>query len=376
MQAAARLWTTAMMVAASLLLGDNGDDPPRPASPDQQGPGAVFEIVDVDQDGLLDVYSTGLNAAAQDPNQAQAPFSFVYELLGAGPDDTLGATLTPLDPALRAQLQLPEGQGVVVGSLASGGPADQVGLKPNDILLSLDGAPLAEPADLPKRLKECGEKDVTLNLLRNGKPAQLRVRPQYRVTFVPAEEEKPKFYIGVQTTPADATLRAHLELPEDTGLVVNDVAADSPAQKAGLQKGDILLQIDHHPLPNTETLAGVIQEFQGKATELKILRAGKPRTVQITPAPRPKEAHQANVDQTLHARLRAHQLFQPHAFQNLYVPRQPQMLIQPGSSPRWLNPVQQAQNTNPQQIESLSKQVEELRKAVEDLKAELQKRNR
>src|SRR3954468_7632634 len=52
-------------------------------------------------------------------------------------DELLGATLQPISDALRAQLALPAGEGLLVASLRSDGPSAQAGLKQNDILLAL-----------------------------------------------------------------------------------------------------------------------------------------------------------------------------------------------------------------------------------------------
>lgn len=201
--------------------------------------------------------------------------------------DILGLTMAPADRALRAQLDLPEGQGVVVASVASGGPAEQVGLRTNDILLTLDGKPIGQPEQLGEHLKAAGEKAVELTLIRGGKPMTIRVRPQARVTFAPAEPEAPEFFIGVSVDPVDATLRSHLaDLPEGRGLVVTEVVDASPASAAGVRPGDILLSFGDTPLDTLETLSTEVQGRGGKATTLTLVRAGKATTLEVTPRPR------------------------------------------------------------------------------------------
>src|SRR5260221_1738331 len=61
-------------------------------------------------------------------------------------DENLGATLQPISDALRAQLDLPSGQCLLVASLRADGPGALAGLKRDDILLSLADKPLAAAA--------------------------------------------------------------------------------------------------------------------------------------------------------------------------------------------------------------------------------------
>jgi membrane-associated protease RseP (regulator of RpoE activity) len=295
--------------------------------------------------------------------------NLVYELIG-GQDDGLGMTLANLDPALRAQLKLPDGQGILVSAVAPGGPADRVGIKPNDILLALWGKPLAEPGDLTKRLKDAAAKPGPLTLIRSGKGMDIQVTAHTRVTLAPVEPEAPSFYLGVQTTPADATLRAHLDLPGDTGLVVNEVVEDTPAEKAGVKAGDILLKLGNHPLPDTETLSAMIQATGGKPAKLTLLRGGQSQDVEFTPQPRPK-AETTRAEAVYHLGVAP----QGQAFW-AGSPDQP-------NSSRWVAGFQpymswRAGDTMPRamegdRLEALGKQVEELRKAVEELKDALKK---
>jgi membrane-associated protease RseP (regulator of RpoE activity) len=201
-------------------------------------------------------------------------------------DEPLGATLQPVGDVLRAQLDLPAGQGLLVASLRDDGPSAQAGLKQNDILLSLADKPLAAADDLPKQLRAAGEAAVPLKVLRAGKPVTLQVRPVYRVTLGPAGERKTEYYFGVSIEPADEALRAQLALPTGQGVVVTEVVAGSPAEKAGVKKYDLVLALADKPIDKPETLAQQVQVARDKPTTLRILRAGKTIILPITGAVR------------------------------------------------------------------------------------------
>jgi hypothetical protein len=179
----------------------------------------------------------------------------------------------------------------VVSALADGGPAASSGLKQNDILLAFADTPLIEAADLPKQLKAVGEKDVPLKLLRAGKPLTIRIRPIARMILGPAAPEKVDYFIGVSASPPDDVLRAHVELPAGQGLLVTEVVPESPAERAGVKKFDILLKLNDKPLDRTETLSAQVQAVAGKPAKLFIYRGGKPIDITVKPEPRKTAAH-------------------------------------------------------------------------------------
>jgi membrane-associated protease RseP (regulator of RpoE activity) len=218
-----------------------------------------------------------------------------WRLVAQSANDDVGGDLTPVDASLRAQLSLPQGQGLVVTNVAPEGRAAKVGLKANDILLTLAGTSLAQPNDFLNVLKEKttgahGNDSIELAYLRGGKPATVKIKAEVRVSLAAAAEEKPDFYIGTPSTPLDDTFRAHLDIPAGTGLVVGEVAEGTPAVKAGVKYGDILLAFAGEPLPDVESLRAKIQATGPHPAKLQVLRAGKSMTLTITPEVRKPES--------------------------------------------------------------------------------------
>ncbi len=220
-----------------------------------------------------------------------------WQRFGSRGLDGVGADLTPADDAVRAQLKLTEGQGLVVTGVADGGPAAKAGLKVNDILLTLDEKPLARAEDLLGHLKNVSlthpeKTKIALRLLRDGTPTRIFVKPEVRVILGSANEPQPSYFIGTPANPIDETLRVHLGLPEGHGLVVsNEPEKGSPAVKAGIKKNDILLSFDGQLLKDVETLRAQIQAAGPKSAKVEVIRAGKPLTVDVTPEPRKASDH-------------------------------------------------------------------------------------
>ena len=95
------------------------------------------------------------------------------------------------------------------------------------------------------------------------------------------------YYIGVSVVPVDRTLRSHLKLAKDQGVVVTDVVKDSPAAKAGFLKHDVLLSAGEKPLGKLDDLRKAVTASAGKPLSIKLLRSGKRQTLNVTPEKRP-----------------------------------------------------------------------------------------
>jgi len=203
-------------------------------------------------------------------------------------------SLASADDALRDHLKLPNGQGLVVTALDGNSPAAHAGIQLNDVLLRLGETPLGKPEDLDESLRKAGENPVSLALIRGGSQRVIQVQPQIRVTLGPAQPKaaRHQYWIGVSVSAIGPALRSQLEIPTNSGLIVNEVVNDSPAAKAGVKVHDILLELDGKPLSDPGKLAEAVQLHGEKPIVAKFIRAGqnKSSSVLLTPAQRKTEA--------------------------------------------------------------------------------------
>lgn len=112
-----------------------------------------------------------------------------------------------------------------VKSLQVGSPAAEAGIKPGDVLVKVDGAPVGDPLFLPERLRRLAGKTVTLTILRDGKTLDVQVTPRQ-----PLEFEEPGREGDPQTAPEIGIAYAVTNR-------VSEVAAGSPAAKANIVAG-------------------------------------------------------------------------------------------------------------------------------------------
>ncbi len=111
----------------------------------------------------------------------------------------------------------------------------------------------------------------------------LATEAQAQVPFGSGPSEE--YFIGVQCSPVPEFVRRHF-LENQPGLLVQEVVPESPAAKAGIESGAVLLRVGDQPLRSTQELRRAIQQSQGKPLTLLIWQKGKKQEVQVTPAKR------------------------------------------------------------------------------------------
>ena len=90
-------------------------------------------------------------------------------------------------------------------------------------------------------------------------------------------------FLGVGVENVTPALASHLAIPEGEGLLVEHVAADSPAAKAGIQRHDVLMRVGDQKLLSAEQFVKLIhQQKPGEKCSLELMRQGKKDNVEVT----------------------------------------------------------------------------------------------
>lgn len=139
--------------------------PEQPSAP--AGDGAVR--ADLDNDGFVDLFISNVSQQPAGPTPPQVLSNY-----------WIGIDGTPVDDAFRSQLELPEGQGLLINQVVDDSPAAKAGLKQHDILISCHDASIAQIGDLAKILDEKKGTLLPLKLVRAGKRMIIEVTPQRR----------------------------------------------------------------------------------------------------------------------------------------------------------------------------------------------------
>jgi serine protease Do len=94
-------------------------------------------------------------------------------------------------------------------------------------------------------------------------------------------------FLGVTIQNLDADLARALGLTENSGVLIGDVSPDSPAEHAGLRRGDVVVAVDGHDVKSTGEFRNLIAAAGAKSVELQVLRNGRRERIraELTVAP-------------------------------------------------------------------------------------------
>jgi len=90
------------------------------------------------------------------------------------------------------------------------------------------------------------------------------------------------FNIGMRVQTLDDDIAKYYKLSTSKGVMINQIIDKTPADKAGLKSGDIILKIDDYNITNEQTLISIFQEFRtGQVVKIKVLRDNKELTLKM-----------------------------------------------------------------------------------------------
>jgi len=165
----------------------------------------------------------------------------------------LGVYIAAVDKATMQALSLKDKHGALVRQVEHGSAAEKAGIKPGDVIISLDGKKLQHMHDLPARVARHKPGDmVRVGLIRSGKAMMIVVKVDKMVdkTSKTSEDSEKQAKLGLLLQSLDADLAKKLHIRVKQGVVVEQVQRGSAAAFAGIERGDVIFQVNRHPVGN------------------------------------------------------------------------------------------------------------------------------
>lgn len=202
----------------------------------------------------------------------------------------LGVMIQPLTADMAQSLGLKDTQGVIVSSVAAGSAADHAGVKAGDVLKSFNGQAVTDMNSLRNRVAETKPgTTATLVVVRDGSEKTLSVKldelSRTTARRDDADPEADKTALGVAVAPLTPQLAERAGLPKDAhGLVVQNVDPDSRAADAGIQRGDILREVNRQPVRSVEDLRAAVKRTTDRPALILVQRGDRSLFVTVKPA--------------------------------------------------------------------------------------------
>jgi len=187
-------------------------------------------------------------------------------------------------------LGLPDKKGAFVLDVSEDTPAARAGIKADDVICKVNGNIVENDSDLKEQISDIEPgRAVTLEVWRDGAPMELQVElEEFPEESMLTPKEVSEDILGLRTQPLTDGLRERLGLePELTGVIVSEVDFNSPADKAGIRAGDIVVRVGKEPVKTVEDFRRVMKEQAqpGASVLIRLYRGEEIPTVAVLKVP-------------------------------------------------------------------------------------------
>ena len=192
----------------------------------------------------------------------------------------LGVSIQNVSPELASAIGIDAATGALVSDVVPGSPADGV-LRQGDVILSFNDQSVDDSSDLPILVgtTRVGS-DSVLTVLRDGNTQQLELTiGQFQSASAdaqdPVDAKVSDTALGVTVAPLTDAARAEMGAPETLdGVVVTSLEPESPAARAGLQRGDVIVRLGALDTATPEALKAALQSEKTDPALVLINRGG------------------------------------------------------------------------------------------------------
>lgn len=211
----------------------------------------------------------------------------------------MGIAIQEITPALAKSFKLPEQRkgGVLVSDVNEDGPSHTAGLKRGDVIVSFDDREVQNVSQLRNMVaRTIVGRTAKVKVLREGKEQLVTVKIGERPTDemlakkepTPAPETtKPPDNVlaSLRVQGLDAGSMGQLNIPsKTTGVLINHVEPGSPAEAAGLQRGDVIQEVNHEAIKSLEDYQRISAKIKKEEMVVLLLsRQGNNLFVAVNP---------------------------------------------------------------------------------------------
>jgi len=188
----------------------------------------------------------------------------------------LGVQIQQVTPAIAASLGLHDGEGALVAVVTPNSAAAKAGLKQGDVVLSFNGAPIKKLRDLSRVVANTAPHSSSpMTVWRDGKSLTMNVtvgeapeNPQLASASEPQQQENADqaSALGMHFGPLTPAARRELQIGHDVqGVVITGVDGGSLADNLGFASGDIVQEINQHPVTSPQEAADALKAIAHSA---------------------------------------------------------------------------------------------------------------
>jgi serine protease Do len=199
----------------------------------------------------------------------------------------LGVYIQDVSPQIAKQFGLSQNNGVLIGDVSADTPGSRAGLKRGDVVLELNGAPVKDASQLRLQISQTAPGTVVrLRIWRDGKAQDVSVTlgelPEKSAGAGGGSESGGGALQGVEVQALTPDIAQQLNVsPGTRGVVVTSVDPSSAAAAAGVDRGDIIQEVNHKPVTNVREYGQALADAGNQPVLLLINENGVTRYVVV-----------------------------------------------------------------------------------------------
>ena len=195
----------------------------------------------------------------------------------------LGIALKDINEGLAESFGLPDQNGALVDDVNPGTPAQKAGIQPGDVIVEFNGKKVTDRENLSLMVSEClPGTDATMKVIRDGHEKSFTVKlgelPGHIGQNNKNQNDQPgnanaDALDGVAVSDLDPQSRQELRIPDNVhGALVTKVGPDSNSADAGLQQGDVIVEINRQPVRDAEEAVRLCTHAKGDRILFRVWR--------------------------------------------------------------------------------------------------------
>lgn len=237
----------------------------------------------------------------------------------------LGVYTQTVDDDVAEGFDLGVDYGAIVNEVVRKSPAAEAGIEEDDIIIGFDGGKVWDAEELTDLIQDHQPGDqVTIKVLRGKEEKEFTVKLEARrasswnldwavpsvpaVPGVPAVPRAPRapsapmvfnfnshashVYVGIEMQSLNEQLGAYFGVKDGDGVLISRVEEDSPAEKAGLKAGDVIVSVDSEQIDGSDDVSEILADKDaGDKVAFGLIREKKPVTVTVEVAEGDDDSH-------------------------------------------------------------------------------------
>ncbi len=193
----------------------------------------------------------------------------------------LGVMIQDLNQELAKSFNLSSSEGALISEVMENSPAEKAGIQRGDVVLRFNGNPVKDARSLSRLVAQTqpGTK-VKVTVLRGGQEKNIDVivgqMPESVAGLQEDVGEKEEVSWGISVQDLTPDLKRHMNLPQgETGVLVTWVEPNSPAEEAGIKRGDIIKEVNREPIANLQDYRKALSKHPKDQGLLLLIKRGK-----------------------------------------------------------------------------------------------------